>query len=78
MTLSRCTKDFEIKTDTVAVMKVEGSQTGEKIRSDVKRELVLMGWEEDWLLGWVTDNEAKQKSAREVGRHNTVVTQPAV
>lgn len=72
MTLSRCTKDFEIKTDTVAVMKVEGSQTGETIRSDVKRELVLMGWEEDWLLGWVTDNEAKQKSAREVGRHNNV------
>lgn len=53
-------------------MKVEGSQTGDRIRSDVKRELDEVGREDDWLTNWVTDGEGKQKSAREAGRHDRV------
>ena len=72
VTLSRCTEQFEIKTDTLAVMKVEGSQTGDRIRSDVKNVLDQVGRQEDWQISWVTDGESKQKSAREVGRHGHV------
>ena len=36
---SRTTLDFEIKTDTIALIKSDGSQTGFKIRSDVKDTL---------------------------------------
>ena len=32
LTISRCTKDFVIKTDIVAVMVCKGSQTGDVIR----------------------------------------------
>ena len=72
LTLARCTKDFEIKSDTIAIMKVKGSQTGDRIRSDVKRELDELGREDDWVVNWVTDGEGKQKSARESGRHALV------
>ena len=53
-------------------MKVKGSQTGDRIRSDVKRELDELGREDDWVVNWVTDGEGKQKSARESGRHALV------
>ena len=53
-------------------MKVEGSQTGDRIRSDVKSVLDQVGRQEDWQISWVTDGESKQKSAREVGRHGHV------
>ena len=53
-------------------MKVEGSQTGDRIRSDVKNVLDQVGRQEDWRISWVTDGESKQKSAREVGRHGHV------
>ena len=66
-TLARCTKNFEIKTDTISVMKVEGSQTGEVIRGDVKRELDKVGLDDDWLVNWMTDGEAKQVNARAPG-----------
>ena len=72
LTLSRCTKDFNIKTDLVAVISCHGSQTGETIRSDVKRELDVVGREEDWSIDWVTDGEAKQVNARAPGKHNRV------
>ena len=72
VTLSRCTDQFEIKTDTLAVLKVEGSQTGDRIRGDIKGVLDEVGRQEDWHTNWVTDGESKQKSAREVGRHAQV------
>ena len=39
VTLSRTTEDFVIKTDTVALICCEGSQTGVRIRQDVKDAL---------------------------------------
>ena len=72
ITFSRITKNFYLKTDTVALVKCEGPQTGNVIRKDVKSELVKVGWEPSWNIDWVTDNEAKQISARGPGRHPEV------
>jgi hypothetical protein len=72
LTLARCTTDFEIKTDTIAVMKCDGSQTGDVIRQDVKNELDKVGRDDSWIVNWVTDGEAKQISARTPGKHPRV------
>ena len=72
LTITRCTKDFQIKTDLVALISCEGSQTGEVIRSDVRNELDKIGRDESWLVDWVTDGEAKQVNARAPGKHPRV------
>ena len=70
LTLARTTKDFVIKKDTITLIQCEGSQTGAKIREDVKNALILgAGWEEDWTVNWVTDNESKQVNARDPTKH---------
>ena len=69
LTISWCTKTYEIKTDTIAVMKVYGSQTGDVIRSDVKRELDVVGRNDTWKVNWMTDGEKKQINARTPGKH---------
>lgn len=72
LTITRCTKDFQIKTDLVALISCEGSQTGEVIRTDVRNELDKIGRDESWLVDWVTDGEAKQVNARAPGKHPRV------
>ena len=58
LTVARCDKDFVIKKDIVKMIKCEGSQTGRKIREDVKIGLQeRAGWQPDWTVNWVTDNE---------------------
>ena len=72
LTVTRCTKDFQIKTDLVALISCEGSQTGEVIRTDIKNELDKIGRDDSWLVDWVTDGEAKQVNARAPGKHPRV------
>jgi hypothetical protein len=72
VTVSRCTKDFVIKTDTVAVIQCDGSQSGEVIRQDVKNELDKAGRTDEWIINWTTDGEAKQVNARAPGKHRGV------
>lgn len=72
LTLSRCTKNYEIKTDTVEVIRCKGSQNGKVIRRNVKEELDKMGRQEDWVCNWTTDGEAKQINARAPGNHPEV------
>jgi hypothetical protein len=72
LTLSRCTSKFYIKTDTIDVMKCDGSQTGNVIRTAVRDALDEVGREDDWRINWTTDGEAKQKSARAKGKHREV------
>ena len=73
LTLARTTKNFVIKKDTITLIHCEGSQTGAKIRSDVKKALMLgAGWKEDWTVNWVTDNESKQANARDPTKHPQV------
>ena len=73
LTLARTTKNFVIKKDTITLIHCEGSQTGAKIRSDVKQALMLgAGWKEDWTVNWVTDNESKQANARDPTKHPQV------
>ena len=72
VTLARCTKNFELKTDVIAVIKCNGSQTGDVIRKDIKIVLDSYGRDETWIVNWVTDGEAKQVSARTPGKHPRV------
>ena len=73
LTVARCDKDFVIKKDIVMMIKCEGSQTGKKIRQDVKSELeAKAGWKDDWTVNWVTDNESKQVNARLPDKHPEV------
>jgi hypothetical protein len=72
LTASRCTKSYQIKTDTVALMLCDGSQRGEVIRKDVKRELDSIGLTPEWNVNWTTDGEAKQINARAPGKHRAV------
>ena len=73
VTVNRITKNFVMKTDTVALIKCKGSQAGPMIRADVKEVLSSKaGWDCTWNVNWVTDNEIKQISARASGRHEEV------
>ena len=64
LTIARTTKDFVIKKHVLKMITCEGPQTGQHIREDVKKALKEdAGWEEDWTVNWVTDNESKQKNA---------------
>ena len=73
VTVARTTKDFTIKKDIIKVIKCEGSQTGKVIKSDVKKVLKeRAGWQEDWKVNWVTDNESKQKNASDPNNHPEV------
>ena len=66
----RTTKDFRIKTSIVKMIKCKGSQTGLQIRKDVKEALEDgAGMRNDWIVNWMTDGEAKQKSARNPTYH---------
>ena len=73
LTVARCTKDYLIKKDIVKMIKCEGSQTGQKIREDVKKALQEQaGWREGWTVNWVTDNESKQINASHPNKHHGV------
>ena len=73
LTVSRCTKNYVIKKDIVKMIKCEGSQTGLRIKKDVKLSLTeRAGWESSWTVNWVTDNEAKQVNARAPDKHHEV------
>ena len=77
LTVARCDDSFVIKKDIVKMIQCEGSQTGERIRQDVKKWLVQgAGWEPGWTVNWVTDNEAKQVNARMPGKHPGSVCPP--
>ena len=71
LTVSRTLEDFSIKTDTLDLIICEESQTGANIRSSVKRSLVKWaGYDKEKMtVNWVTDNEAKQVSARNPHQH---------
>ena len=72
LTVTRCTKKFVIKTDTAAVIKCDGSQTGELIRTDVRDKLDELGRTHEWIINWTTDGESKQVNARARGKHQAV------
>ena len=71
--VTRTTKDFVIKTDTVALIHCHGSQTGLQIRRDVKEALEkAVDFDSSMILNWVTDGASTEKSARRPGNHPTV------
>ena len=70
VTLSRTTENFVIKKDIIQMLKCEESQTGKQIRTEVKEALIKgAGYEEDWIVNWVTDGEAKQLNATDPTKH---------
>ena len=65
VTVIRTTKDFKINSNIVKMIRCQGSQTGLKIRQDVKEVLAEgAGVDGTWRVNWVTDNESKQINAR--------------
>ena len=73
VTVIRTTKDFKIKSNIIKMIKCDGSQTGLRIRQDVKKVLQEgAGVQADWKVNWVTDNESKQISARNPEKHREV------
>ena len=74
LTLSRTTKDYILKTDTLDLINCHESQTGRVIRESVKESLVQWaGFDaEKFIVSWVTDNEAKQVNARNPLYHSQV------
>jgi hypothetical protein len=50
VTISRIDSKWNMKTDTLALVVAEGSQTGEVIRSVVKNSLDKFGHESDWQV----------------------------
>lgn len=73
VTVIRTTKDFKIKSNIVKMIRCQGSQTGLKIRQDVKEVLAEgAGVDGTWRVNWVTDNESKQINARDPNKHGEV------
>ena len=73
LTVARCTSNFIIKRDTLDVITCIGSQTGKRIKEDVKDSLAqYAGFEEDWSVNWVTDNEKKQLNAKNPRKNREV------
>jgi len=70
VTLSRISRDWKLKTDTLGLEVAEGSQTGEVIRTVVKTKLDKFGHEAGvWYVNMTTDDASAPRSARTPNRH---------
>ena len=72
LTLSRITENWEMKTDTIALSKAVGSQTGPVLRAQWKQELLKVGYSPEWRVLVTTDAAPNEKSARALDRHEDV------
>ena len=72
LTLSRITEQFELKTDTIALSKAVGSQTGPVLRAFWKNELLKVGYTADWRVLVTTDAAPNEQSARALDRHDDI------
>lgn len=70
--IHRTTKDFKLKSDTLAVTKITGSQNADEVRIQLKQVLELYGYNEDWTVNMTTDGASVMVSARASGRHPQV------
>ena len=70
---SRTTVNFEIKTDTVALIESKESQSGFRIRKDIKETLIeTIGFDDTWTVCWKTDGAPNAVNARKPGAHESV------
>ena len=72
ITVSRITSNWKLKTDTLGLEVAVGSQTGEVLRTVVKRRLDKFGMgegEEGWSINMTTDDASAPRSARAPNRH---------
>ena len=75
VTFHRTTKDFKLKSDTLAVIKISGSQNANDVRRQFKEVLQKYGYDESWRINMTTDGASVMKSARAgraPGRHPQV------
>lgn len=72
LTVSRINDEWEMKTDTVALVEAVGSQTGPVLRSQWKQELEKIGYDETWKVSATTDAAKNVRSARASGRHDEI------
>lgn len=71
VTLSRINNEWKMKTDTLALVVAEGSQTASVIRTVVKEVTDDFG-NEEWDINMTTDDAAAPRSARNPNRHHEV------
>ena len=72
LTLSRITENWEMKTDTVALAKAVGSQTGPVLRAQWKQELLKVGYTPEWRVLVTTDAAPNEQSAWALDRHEDI------
>ena len=73
VTVARTTEDFVIKKDIVKMLVCKEVQTGKQIKTEVKGALEEgAGYDDSWLVDWVTDGEAKQLNATDPSNHPEV------
>ena len=72
VTLHRTTKDFKLKSDTLAVVTISGSQNASDVRTQLKEVVSRFGYREEWKLNMTTDGAPVMVSARAPGRHPLV------
>ena len=72
ITLHRTTKDFEIKSDTIGLVKCVGSQPADVVRMTVKTTLQRFGHEPNWKVNVTTDGEPTMVAARRPGGYPAV------
>jgi hypothetical protein len=70
VTCSRIDSKWNLKTDTLALVVAEGTQSGEVIRTVVKMKLDKFGMEDGgWHVNMTTDDASAPRSARAPNRH---------
>ena len=72
LTLSRINENWDMKTDTIALSKALGSQTGPVLRAQWKQELLKVGYSPEWRVLVTTDAAPNEQSARALDRHEDV------
>ena len=71
--VSRITKDWKLKTDTVAIITCTESQTGANIKKSVKEALEKsIGFDSTCSASWVSDGAPNVASARKPSNHRTI------
>jgi hypothetical protein len=71
VTISRINSEWKMKTDTLALVVAEGSQTGVVLRTMVKDVLDDFGYDV-WDVNMTTDNASAPRSVRDPTRHPEV------
>ena len=73
VTLNRTTKDLEIKTDTIRLVKCIWTQPADVVRTTIKKVLDTFGYDSsNWKVNATTDGEPTMVADHAIGRFQSV------